>query len=72
MSESKIRQATDACSAAGPSLLVPNELVAYEFVANEPSHIHIPRPSRLRQSASLERTQREATALQLGLADEAA
>jgi len=61
MSEIKIRQATDACSAAG-----------FTFVADEPSHIHIPRPSRVRLPASPERRELEATALQPILADEAA
>jgi hypothetical protein len=62
MSEIKIRQATDACSAAGPRF----------SLANEPSHIHIPRPSRVRQSATLARKELEATALPRILADEAA
>jgi hypothetical protein len=61
MHQITIRQPTDACSAADP-----------HFVANEPSHIHIPRPSRLRQAASLERKELEATVLPRILADEAA
>ena len=70
MSEIHIRQATHACSAAGPNVV----FVAHE-VAHEPSHIHIPRPSRISrpaQAASPERKQPEAGALPRILAEEAA
>jgi hypothetical protein len=54
--------ATKSCSAASPTLF-----------ANEPSHIHIPRPSRIRrQSASPEHDQADPRVLQIVLADEAA
>jgi hypothetical protein len=61
MSEITLRQPTAAGSPADP-----------HFVAHEPSHIHIPRPSRLRQAASPKPQELQTTVLQPILAEEAA
>jgi hypothetical protein len=61
VSDTYLRTAADACSAAGSTLVTP-----------EPSHIHIPRPSRIRQSTSPQRQEPEPLLVQLVVAEEEA